>query len=160
MTRTVRLIVTCCLGFTGCVHINQGSRPMGSILSQSDLPKPGDWCRVTSPEMSDGKDHRSQGTVVGRVKSIDEHGIHLSDTIREGRRSSATPILSDLPVVGRRFRNTGVGREAVGSCTVTNDEIAGLEIISENEAQEWTRPLASSNHNVAQQLVAAVPGRR
>lgn len=150
-----------CLGLVGCVHINQGSRPMGSIISQSERPQPGDWCRVTTPATGDGKYHRNWSEIVGRVASVDDSGIRLSDVVRESRLQNATPILSDLPVVGRRFKNSSVGRETTEIWTMKWEEIAQVEIISEEEGREGRMGISvDSQQNVAQHLVAAVPGRR
>lgn len=149
----------CCLGLVGCVHVNQGSRPLGSIISQSDLPQPGDWCRVTTPETGD-KSHRRWSTIVGRVESVNEDGIELSDVVKEAREMSGTPVLSDLPYLGRRFKNSGVGRETAESCLVARGEISSIEIISEDEGRHTLTPIVESQPNIAQYLVAAVPGRR
>lgn len=155
------LTLACCLAFAGCVHINQGSRPMGSITGQTDLPQPGDWCCVTTREKGDNKSHRDWENIFGRVENVDDSGIRLSEVVRVSRSQSATPILSNLPVVGRRFKNSGVGRETTEICTIQREDIASVEIISEEEGRTGRMGIdIDLQPNVARQLVAAVPGRK
>src|SRR5690348_12044020 len=106
MVRAISLAL-CGLCLSGCVSVNQGSRPMGSIVGQTQtMPEPGQWCRITSPETRSGLERR-QSSVTGKVESIDEDGIHLSEAT--GRQMVGVPAAEKVPVVRRLFRNTGVG---------------------------------------------------
>jgi hypothetical protein len=142
-------IVVCAACSTGCIGVNQGGRPFGSILrAEVETPQPGEWCRVTYPEQRTGVFEKSQSQLTGRVESVDEDGIHLSHVT--GRNMVKSPGLDRIPYVNRLFRNTGVGTEH--DRVVKLDGTEEVEIISKQEA--W-QPQAQV---LAQQLTAAVPG--
>jgi hypothetical protein len=154
MVRVISLAL-CGLCLSGCVSVNQGSRPMGSIVGQTQtMPEPGQWCRITSPETRSGLERR-QSIVTGKVESIDEDGIHLSEVT--GRQMVGVPVAEKVPMVRRLFKNTGVGYEAEHVVRLNGTE--QVEIISEQEGRQSGRPVVREQ-NVAQQLVSAVPGRR
>jgi hypothetical protein len=146
-------LATACL--SGCVSVNRGSRPMGSIVGQMDqTPQPGDWCRITFPDDSTGWRNSSR-EMTGRVTDIDEEGIHLSDAVVMARETRATPVASQAPYVGRLFKNTGVGLEPAESDQIIRpDEFKRLEIITKEQAWQPNAQL------LAQQLTKAVPMRR
>ncbi len=140
-------LALCVAVVPGCVSVNGGSRPMGSI-GQADLPQPGEWVRATYPKVRSGL-AISQRQVVGKVDTVDENGIHLTEV--EGRfMSSAVMGLHKAPMIGRLFKNTGVGRES--QAVVHPAELESLELVTEAERQQ------RYPSTIAQQLTAAVPG--
>jgi hypothetical protein len=142
-------IVVCAACSTGCIGVNQGGRPFGSILrAEVETPQPGEWCRVTYPEQKNGVLAHSQREVTGRVESIDEDGVHLSHA--NWRVTSGARGLEKLPYMNRVFKNTGTAVES--ETVVKTEQIERLEIITKEEA--W-QPQAQI---LAQQLTAAVPG--
>ena len=141
-------LALCVAVVPGCVSVNGGSRPMGSI-GQADLPQPGEWVKVTHPERRQGL-QISRSETTGRVESLDKSGLRLSHVT--ARTQSSTQGLSRLPVVGRMYKNTGVGRTEEET-VVQYQQIEQLSIIPESEGLP-----NSSSHSVAQQLTAAVPG--
>jgi hypothetical protein len=154
MARILSLAL-CGLCLSGCISVNQGGRPLGSIVQTQTMPEPGQWCRVTYPETRRGLE-RHQSIVTGKVESIDEDGIHLSEA--SGVQMVGVPIAEKVPVVRRLFKNTGVGYE--GDRVVRLDGTEQVDIISEQEGRQSGRPAVGREQNVAQQLVSAVPGRR
>lgn len=155
MVRAISL-VCCSLCLSGCIAVNQGSRPMGSIVQNETTPEPGQWCRITSPETRSGVFERHQSIVTGKVEAVDEDGIHLSEVT--GRQNVSVPITQKVPMARRLFKNSGVGHEH--DRVVKLDGSEQVEIISEEEGRQSGRPVAPREHNVAQQLVSAMPGRR
>jgi hypothetical protein len=152
--RRVFILALCCLCPLGCVSVNKGSRPLGSIVeAEQPTPEPGQWCRVTYPKQ--GTDHNwGQQQLTGRVEAVDDDGIHLSEVVVHGRQVSGTPVLSRLPYVSRYFKNTGVGMERSDTTRIIRpDECERLEIITKQEAWQPEAQL------VAQHLANAVPGR-
>lgn len=150
--RRLLLLALCAAPLSGCVSVNKGNRPLGSIVGQSETtPQPGEWCRVTYPEQRAGWTGKSQTQLTGQVESVDEEGIQLRDVVIEGRTQSA-PLVQKIPYVNRYFKNTGVGMESAGSYTVKPGEFERLEIISEHEAK------FAASHLLARNLVAAIPG--
>ena len=131
---------------------------MGSILGQMETtPQPGEWCHITFPEKT-SRSVTSHSELTGKVVSIDEDGVKLSDVVVEARSMHANPVLSRLPYVGRFYKNTGVGRQSVDSQTVALDEFERLDIITQAEAFQ-ADPWAARDQTVIRELVAAVPGR-
>jgi|GEM_PF-4517752 len=147
--RRIVLIALGALSVAGCVGINQGNRPMGSIIGQTELPQPGEWCRATYPQQRSGLLNVSQSHVTGQVESVDDDGIRLSH-VRAGSRNG-TRFVGKVPYIGRYFKNTGVGT-SLDDVVVKVDKVERLEIISEQDGRQ-DFPL-----QVAQQLTAAMPG--
>jgi len=148
--RRVFILALCGLCSIGCVSVNKGSRPLGSIVEAAQpTPEPGQWCRVTYPETKTGLLNRSQHVVTGRVEAVDEDGIHLSDV--NGRSMQRTAGAEKVPYLKRYFKNTGVG--TAPGAVVKHESFERLEIISKQEAWQPEAQL------VAQHLANAVPGR-
>lgn len=143
-------IALCCACSIGCVSVNKGSRPLGSIVNaEQPAPEPGQWCRVTYPETKTGLLNRSQHVVTGRVDAVDDDGIHLSDV--NGRSLRRTAVVGNVPYVKRLFTMTGIG--TTPDALVKHESFERLEIISKQEAWQPEAQL------VAQHLANAVPGR-
>lgn len=142
------IILLCTAILPGCVTVNGGGRPMGSIVGQNEMPEPGQWCRATYPRQRSGLS-RSQSQVAGRVEAIDEDGIHLTQ-VEARMMSGAVGGLNRLPYISRFYKNTGVGRGE--SSVVKPDELASLEILSEAEVRQM------QPNSVAEQLAKAMPG--
>ena len=135
---------------SGCISVNQGSRPLGSIIGQTEtLPEPGQWCRITTPETRTGLFERRQTVVTGKVEAVDDEGIHLSEVT--GRQLVRTPGLEKVPGIRRLFKNAGVGLEHERVVPLSGNE--QIEIISKQEAR-----LASSQAVARNLMAAVVPG--
>lgn len=142
-------VALCCLAFSGCVGINQGSRPMGSIIGQTKpAPQPGDWCRITLPAQQTGWMRVEQQHLTGQVEDVSQDGLRLSQV--RSQQQSRVPVVGRIPWMGRIFQQTAEG-QPTGEL-ITSDEIERLEIISRTEAGQ------PSSQLVAQRLAAAVPG--
>ena len=140
-----------CCGLVGC--INAGNRPLGTISHLDTVPEPGEWCRVTLPESRSGVFTTNRTTLTGRVESVNDTEITLSDVVVEGRSKQSVPGLSRVPYVRRVFTNTGAGVAAVGDRTLATEEIERLDVITKAEARR------SASQLMARELVAAViPG--
>lgn len=139
----------CLATLSGCVSVNQGGRPLGSIIGQLDAPpQPGDWCRITYPQQRDGWLSVSQGEITGQIESIDEEGLHLSHV--HARNMSGMPLMKRIPYVSRYFKNTGVG--TMDDSVISLERAGNFEIVSKEEVWQPTSQI------LAQQMAAAVPG--
>lgn len=85
-----------------------GESPAPARISTASL-YPGVGCRITL-ESTSSSDVRAPITYAGTVKEITPEEVVLV-SISEGRIEQAIPILGRLPIIGRFFTKTSIGRE-------------------------------------------------
>ena len=79
-------------------------------ISPEHLPK-GTRCEIRVRPRSPGDREAGTRTYEGAILEATAETVRFEATARVARSVHRTPILSDLPVIGSRFRNAGVGRQ-------------------------------------------------
>lgn len=91
----VAMLALCAAMIPGCVSVNGGGRPMGSIVGQTETPEPGQWCIIRLTDEQLGPSSKRMTYLWGRVDSVDEAGVQLVDVIEEERILSGPNSLRD-----------------------------------------------------------------
>lgn len=104
----------------------QQAAPSPSKVSVTNL-EPGTKCRVTMVSPLQANTH-SSAEYTGTIKEVSKDKIVIVTGIREGRNEYATPILGDLPFVGKFFRHTCIGREEIAE-HIPVVKVAAVELL-------------------------------
>ncbi len=134
-TRRVRAlfaILVLAIAFAGPSMAVRSQEP-ASIPRAEEIAnlRSGMWCQVwmkasPPPGPHSGPDHE------GTLEAVLKDEIVISRVV-EGRSERITPVLGQLPFIGRYFRQVGVGRAVVTS-RIAIDEVAQVKVVDTNKA--------------------------
>ena len=138
MTKPATIALFLALLVAGCHSPISTPAPLAIVPPPVSDAAIGTECMIQTRVSSDAVSTTYQGTLL----RFDDAQIVLSDPTRTCRRESATPILGDLPIVGRHFRNVGIGREQMqGNVTVDRKDVISVTM----EQDDATAPDAEKS---------------
>lgn len=110
--------------FTGCVSpATSGVPALTGIANQEIIP--GQHYEIETI----GENPDSKTSYIGKVESLNRDSVVFIDPIQQVKVTQSPRI----PIVGRMFKNVGIGRENLnGAVTVNRDKIIGIRQVNQS----------------------------
>lgn len=126
----------CAVCFAGCISLDGISQPLEAMPDQTGpSPEPGNWYTFVLKTQRTGSMSSRLQRITGRVESIDDEVLVLSDVMEECYDTSVLKSFRRLPYLSRLLSTSDQGVRLMDSCTVSRNQIQYCHPITPDHAK-------------------------